>query len=478
MDSKEFLGLVEMLQQESAARTAEQAARAADQAAFQLTISELNATIRQLNETIGQLLEENRLLKSPKKNSRNSSVPPSKDENRLRKTSSLRQSSGKRPGGQSGHEGSTLKMTSTPDTIVEHKPLFCHCCGGDLQQEAELVNRRQVIDIPSIKPVYTEHRVYRAVCTCGHQTTSAFPAGVDAPISYGHHTEALIAYLHTRQYIPFARISEFFASACSMPISQGSVCAILERFADKAAPAYRLIKEAVKKAKVVGTDETGMNQNGTLGWFWTWQSKVATFINYSASRGSAAREANFPTGFPAGVLVHDCWKSQLNTPALGHQLCIAHLLRELLFFEQKYNSAWGKDFKNMLYEALELKKTIPVQAYHRPLKERAKLEAKLLELLQETIPEKQVEVNTFQKRISKYKPYLFTFLYHPEVPPDNNASERAIRNVKVKQKVSGLFKSANGAQIYARIRSITDTCIKNGQSTIEAFITIAKLQPE
>ena len=352
MDSKELLRLIGLLEKESAARSA-------DHIAFRLTISELNATIRKLQETIGNLLEENRLLKTPKKDSRNSSVPPSKDENRLKKTNSLRQVSGKLPGGQNGHRGGTLKMTATPDIVIEHKPFFCTCCGLDLHgQEAELISRRQVIDIPPIKPVYTEHRQYRAVCPCGHQTTGTFPQGIGAPISYGNHAEALIAYLHTRHYVPFARTSEFFASVCNMPISQSSVCAILERFSAKAEPAYRLIKEAIRESKVIGADETGMNQNGKLGWFWAWQSKVATFISYSATRGSAAVHANFPDGFPEAVLVHDCWKSHLNTPAFGHQLCVAHLLRELLFFEQKYQSVWSSGFKALLYQALELKKTM------------------------------------------------------------------------------------------------------------------------
>lgn len=472
MDSKELLRLIDLLQQE-------RVERASDHAAFGQMISDLNATIIQLNETIGNLLEENRLLRTPKKNSHNSSVPPSKDENRPAKTTSLRKSSGKLPGGQTGHEGSTLKMTSMPDTVIEHKPKFCNCCGLSLQlEEAALVARRQVIDIPPIKPLYTEHRVYRAVCSCGHQTVSTFPAGVYAPISYGPQTAALISYLHTRQYIPFARISEFFTSVCTMPISQGSVCAILERFAAKAEPAYRLIKKAVGQAKVVGSDETGMKENGKLNWFWTWQSKWATFISYSANRGLATIEANFPTGFPNAVLVHDCWKSHFQTTALSHQLCTAHLLRELVYLEEKYQSSWVPDFKQILYQALELNKTMLPGEYAQPVKARAELEAKLEQLLQEKIHQNHIEVATFQRRILKYKEYLFTFLYHQDVPPDNNASERAIRNIKVKQKVSGMFKSKKGAQTYAIIRSITDTCTKNGQSILNAFSTIAQLQPE
>ena len=467
MDNAELLRLLEFLQKESARRAAES----------MQTIRNLNATIEQLNGTIGTLLEEIRLLKNSKKNSRNSSVPPSKDENRLKKTTSLRESSGKKPGGQPGHKGSTLEMTGTPDVIIAHKPFFCTCCGLSAKgQSLEVVSRRQVIDIPPIRPIYTEHQLYGFNCRCGHKATGTYPEGVNAPVSYGKEVEALIAYLHTRQYIPFGRISELFASVYNMPVSQGAVCGILDRFSTKSEPAYQLIKTAVSGSKVIGADETGMNRNGRLGWFWTWQSKLATYISYAATRGASAIHTDFPKGFPDAVLVHDCWKSHLNTPASAHQLCLAHLLRELLFFEQKYGSLWAAEFKKMLYRALELKKIISPEAYGTALKERAGLEAVLHRLLEKKIPEKQKEVIAFQKRIVKYRQHLFTFLYHQEVPPDNNASERAIRNVKVKQKISGMFKSTRGAQTYATIRSIADTCIKNGESILEAFRTIAKLK--
>lgn len=467
MDQAELVRLLELLQKESAARATDS----------MQTIANLNTTIQELNKTIGTLLEEIRLLKNSKKNSRNSSIPPSKDENRPKKTTSLRESSGKKPGGQPGHKGSTLEMTSTPDVIIKHIPNFCTCCGLSAPgQSLELLSRRQVIDIPPMQPVYTEHQLYGFKCSCGHKATSTYPEEVDAPISYGSEVEALIAYLHTRQYIPFGRTSEFFASVYNMPISQGTVCGILDRFYTKAEPAYQLIKDAILESKVIGADETGMNQNGKLGWFWTWQSKLATYISYAATRGAIAIHANFPKGFPDAVLVHDCWKSHLNTPASAHQLCVAHLLRDLLFFEQKHNSIWATDFKKMLYQALELKKTIPPEAYGTALKERAELEAELHRLLEKKIPKKQKEVITFQKRIVKYKQHLFTFLYHMEVPAHNNASELAIRNVKIKQKVSGMFKSVKGAQGYAIIRSVADTCIKNGADILDAFRTIAKLR--
>lgn len=438
----------------------------------------MKSEINMLKALVHELMEEIERLKHPK-NSRNSSVPPSKDENRPFKTKSLRESNGKKPGGQTGHEGNTLKMTETPDIIIEHKPQYCNHCGKSITDiEPELITCRQMVDIPPIIPQYTEHRAYRVTCSCGHQTEASFPAGINAPISYGPNIEAFIAYLHTRQYIPFERMSEYFSDVCNLPISQGAICDILERFAQKATPAYRIIAGEVQRAHVVGSDETGAKVNGKNGWFWTWQNKLATFIAFSQNRGTATINDNFANGFENAVLVHDCWKSHFETKSKTHQICIAHLLRELNFFEERYKSDWAASFKNMLYEALSLKRSLSPPDYYYPINQRTSLEQKLDSLLQASIPQHMKEVCTFQKRIVRYKNYLFTFLYYPDVPPDNNASERAIRNIKVKQKVSGQFRTTRGAEIYAIIRSVTDTCIKNGQNILSAFYTIANLHPE
>jgi transposase len=483
MDNTNFQLLLELLERESSARiaseearVAENSARAAENSAFQQTIEDLNTTIKQLNDTIGLLLEENRLLKGPKKNSSNSSVPPSKDPNRPKRTNSLRKSSGKSSGGQTGHDGSTLQMCSTPDVLIDHRPDFCNCCGLDLvDQPGQLTSRRQVIDIPPIAPLYTEHRVFQKKCTCGHKTSSTFPNGVAAPISYGPQTSAVIAYLHTRQFVPLARISEFFTSVCNMPISQGTICGILDRLAEKARPAFELIKQAVCKSSVVGSDETGVNLNGKLHWIWTWQSQKATYITFSSSRGKQTIQDNFPEGFHNSILVSDCLASQLATQARGHQICTAHLLRELLFFQEKYQSNWADRFRAMLLTSLQLKKNIPIDAYDKHIKERADLESILESLLNERIDPGHIEVVTFQKRIIKLRDYLFTFLYHKEVPAENNASERAIRNVKVKQKVSGMFKAKTGVRNYTIFRSIADTCIKNTQCILNAYYTVATI---
>jgi transposase len=441
-------------------------------------IAELETKVIRLESLIEKLLDKIEDL-THRKNSRNSSVSPSKDENRPLKNQSLRTKSSKKVGGQPGHEGTTLKMVENPDQIINHKPDFCNCCGNDLSDKPEeLLLKRQVVDIPVIFPKYTEHRIFKKTCSCGHQNKSVFPENIRATISYGANIQATIAYMHTRQYLPFERMSEYFKDLCNLPISQGTICNLLDGFALKAQSAYNLIAQKVSNEKVVGTDETGIRVNGKNGWFWTWQSKFVTFVVFSKNRGTATIDTNFSQGFHDAVLVHDCWASHFQTQCKTHQLCIAHLLRELIFLEQRFESNWATNFKRTLYEALELKKNLDQEQYNNPILERDKIRISLEALLENPLPENQKKLRAFHKRMIKHKEYILTFLHHFHVPPDNNASERAIRNVKVKQKVSGQFKTENGAQIYAVIRSVTDTCIKNGQNILDAYKTIAILQAE
>jgi transposase len=441
-------------------------------------VYEFLARLDKLEQENKSLIEELAYYKNPK-NSRNSSIPPSKDENRPLKTKSLRTSSGKKPGGQKGHEGTTLVMAEKPDFIVEHKPGYCQNCGKDISTSVgELIAKRQIVDIPPIIPQCTEYQLFEVKCTCGHHNVPVFPDGVNAPIGYGSNVEAAIAYMHSRQYLPLERMAEYFSDICGLPITQGAICNILERFAKKAANAYELIAKKLENSKVVGSDETGAKVNGKKGWFWTWQNNLLTYIAFSFKRGTSAIMDNFPKGFIFAVLVHDCWKSHFATKVKTHQICIAHLLRELRFFEERFLSDWATLFKKMLYSALELKNDLSPPDYIHEMPKRNEIEERLLVLLQSKIPSDMTEVCVFQNRMIKYRDYIFTFLYYPDVPPDNNGSERAIRNVKVKQKVSGQFKTQKGAEIYAIIRSVTDTCIKNGQNILAAFKTIATLQPE
>jgi transposase len=457
-------------------------------------ISELILKIEHLTLRLEQTERENRILRKENqelkerlsryehpKNSGNSSIPPSKDENRPKRNTSLREKTGRRPGGQTGHKGNTLKMVSNPDIVDEHKPCYCGGCGNDLSKlPFEFAGKRQVIDVPEIKLDVTEHRIYSKVCSCGHVTTSDFPLQANAPVSCGNNIESLIGYFHSRQYIPFKRMQEFVKDVFNIPISEGGIHYLLDKLVKKALPAYELIKQKLKSdtSHAVGTDETGVKVAGDKHWAWTWQNNDVTFISITDNRGMASIDKNFKDGFKNAVLVHDCWKSHFNTHALSHQICIAHLLRDLNYLSELYKHKWSRVCKSVFKQALNLKNKMREADYYIHNPARTTLENRLDFLINYKLDKSHKELITFQKRLIKYKNYLFTFLYHLKVPPDNNASERAIRNIKVKQKISGQFKSTKGAFNFAVLRSITDTAIKNNQNVLNSLNIIAKLQTD
>ena len=409
-----------------------------------------------------------------RKDSNNSSLPPSKDENRPPRTSSLREKSDRKVGGQPGHEGKTLEMSAYPDEVIEHRACFCPVCGKDLSNRPfELFGKRQVIDIPTIKQIVTEHQVFRCMCACGKMVESEFPDGVDCPVRYGKNIETLIGYLNVRQYLPFKRLQEMVHDLFAIPISEGGLHCLLNRLATKGVDAYELIRQRVLNSRVIGTDETGMKVNGKKHWFWTWQNKHATYIIASTNRGTSTIDEHMNGICQDAVLVHDCWKAHFQTPVNKHQLCTAHLERETKYLEERYKVAWPVRFRIMLMEAQKLKKQFSPVDYYYPNHARSHLERELDNLLSEPLNPKHKEMITFQKRIIKYRDHVFTFLYHLDVPPDNNGSERAIRNVKVKQKISGQFKIFNAAENFAILRSIIDTTIKNGQNVLQALSVIA-----
>lgn len=435
---------------------------------------ELLIIIQQQAKEIALLKEEVSQLKL-RKNSSNSSTPPSKDENRPKKNQSLRKASSKKPGGQIGREGKTLEMVASPDVIVSLEPDYCCNCGLSLDSQLSHKSQsRQIVDIPPVKAIFTEYQVYSKTCSCGCQTTADFPQGVNAAISYGEHIEGLIGYFHARQYLPFARMQEVFNDVFNIDISEGGIHYLLNRFSVKVSPIYDLIKQRVAKSKVVGADETGAKVNADKHWFWTWQTPKLTFITHAANRKTDIVKEHFPNGFPNSTLVHDGWKPQLNTPAKNHQTCLAHLQRHLIYINKLYpESEWGTLFLQLLYQSLELKPKMNQKNYEF---ERAKIIQTLEGLLQNPPDKQHKKLMSFYKRMCRESEQLFVFLYIEEVPPDNNASERAIRNVKVKQKISGQFKTEQAAQNFAKIRSVIDTTIKNGMNVLEAMGLIAKFE--
>lgn len=443
---------------------------------------ELRKENQQLKEIIQNLivrissLEERLSRYENPKNSRNSSIPPSHDYSRPPKTRSLREPSGKKPGGQPGHEGTTLEMVEKPDEVIEHIPQFCTCCGRDISHvHAELVESRQEVVLPVIQPIFIEHQAFQRTCTCGNTVIADFPDGITPGISYGHNVESLAAYMSARQFVPFHRLAEMFRYVFNTPISEGALVKAINRVAQKAIPAYELIRDRVKNADVNGGDETGMKINGDKGWFWTFQGKLFTFIIASLNRGSQTINEHFPNGFAFSVLVHDCWRCYFKVAAVAHQICLAHLLREFNHINDCYKLKWATDFKQLLVETMAFKKTLLPEDYHKTLNQRTVFENRLTKLLEEHINKKHPLAISLQNRLVKYRQHIFTFLYYHQVPPDNNGSERAIRNVKVKQKISGQFKSFSGAESFAILRSVIDTAIKNNLNPLHSLSQINAL---
>jgi transposase len=438
----------------------------------------LTAQVAELLKLVLALQEEIRLLRNGK-NSGTSNTPPSHQIGRAN-TQNFRVKTNRKPGGQSGHEGNTLKIKEFPDKTIDHIPQYCNDCGFELEQTAAMLKAsRQEVVIPPVQALYVEHRSYSKVCAhCGKVCIGAMPGHLKGPIQYGAGVGVLVSYLSVYQHIPYYRITVLLKDLFGLPISEGTVDNLLKRTAQKALPFYNTIRERVQQSNVVGSDETGSRFGGKKGWFHVWQTTSLTFIAASMNRGYRTIKEYFSDGFPLTVYVSDCWAAQLKVAALAHQLCIAHLLRELRNFEDALNCQWSRAMKQLLQDAIALKKQMRPQDYLAPRDAITKLEQRLSELLQTDHRTSHKKVQAFVKRLKKNRNSIFTFLHHPKVPPDNNGSERAVRNVKVKTKISGLFRTQQGATHFAIIRSVIDTTIKNTNNVFQALTLLINLQPE
>jgi transposase len=425
-----------------------------------------------------QLQEEIRLLKNGKKSS-TSHTSPSHDIGRSNAVT-LREKSDKKSGGQKGHQGNTLTMAETPDEVIDYRSVYCTSCSSLLDSTLSgLTDRKQEIVIPPIKPMYVEHRAYTTNCLrCGHNNISVLPPHLKAPIQYGTSVSSTIAYLFAYQYLPYNRIKIMMRDLFHISLSEGTIDNILARISSCAMPMYDEIQLRIQQSEVVGGDETGTKINGKKAWFHVWQNSKLTFIVAAMTRGYKTTETYFEKGFTNAVYVSDCWSSQLKTPAVKHQLCLAHLLRELTNFEQALNCKWSVELKALLKKAITLKQELQVVDYLNPPPLINELENELTKLLEIDASFLHAKVKAFVKRIIKNQQSVFTFLHYSQVPYDNNGSERAIRNVKVKNKVSGSFRSEQGATRFAVLRSVIDTTIKNSQDVFASLNLLTKFIPE
>lgn len=438
-------------------------------------IASLKAENKSQREEIQALKDKVALLlqvieqQTIKKDSHNSHNPPSQDKYKSRRNSkSLRRKSSRKSGGQPGHVGFTHLQTDEPDEIHKLKSNYCSVCGEDLQSLSHrLVSKRQVLDIPPIKPIYIEYQLHECRCACSHTQRAEYPPNVTAPIQFGSQIVALVSYFNIYQYIPYARLKQLFKDVFQLSMSEGSIENLLNKGAAKVAPVYQTIFENIKNASYLGADETGAKVDGEKWWIWVWQNIKNTFLSASDNRGFATIEALFPLGLPQTTIGSDRWAAQLKIKSKAKQLCFPHLQRDLIFLEEKEKADWATQFKQLLKQALNLRhqalsRNYPFQQDEEQI---ITLEQQLNQLLAIPIRKKEFPLTlTFQKAMIKNRKHLFTCLFDLEVPPDNNASERAIRNVKVKQKISGQFKS--GQETFCTLRSIIDTLRKRDLDVI------------
>ncbi len=435
-----------------------------------LRIDRLEAKVDGLETQVSFLKAENFSIKEENKSlkakigrlkkgtdSNNSSKPPSSDLNK-KKREPKKRNSGKKAGGQKGHKGNHLEFRVNPDHIVGHAAESCSGCGACLSAEqGKVVKKAQVIDIPPIRSVVTEHQQISKECSrCGRENIGELPGTLDySAVQYGENIRQMITYLSVRQYMPMARISELIEVLCGERLSTGTIANTIEEYANKLEQVYWKIKDRISRSKVVGSDETGARICGVNAYIWTWQTEKYNFQIASDNRGFRTVEYCFKEGLPNSILVSDRYGSQLKVEAKANQLCIAHLLRECKKLIDHHDSSWAKKFKGLLQKIHELGSDSKVHKIKAD-----KLEKRLDRLLAEDITKEHKEVKTLHKSMKKHKEKLTTCLYHVEVPTTNNASERAIRNIKVKQKISTNFRSWKGAQNFTIIRSVIDTAIK------------------
>ena len=412
--------------------------------------------------------------------SANSSIPPSKNPIGVPHTQSLRKPSGRKTGGQKGHQGST-RLQSEYVTGVErwYPAAVCPQCGKPLDMDtATVCAKRQVVDIPlPIAAEVFDHLQMQVKCTCGHCCKGQFPENVNAPVSYGPNIMAMTSYLSTYQNVPFKRLTHLYETIFGLHISEGSVSNMLNAMRKLSKTPYEMIRQKVAGGKVAGADETGINVGGKNNWLWTFQNEVATYIAFDKSRGHEVVNKHFSQEEQSGMVwVTDRWPAYFmdEVGMDDHQICIAHLLRNLTYTMQAFpDDAWSLDMLDLLrYSVHQRNKGILGPEVRR------KMESKLDKLLARppiytSEDGKDTALDKLKKSIAKHRGHVFTFLTNPAVPPTNNDSEKALRPAKTKAKVSGCFRSETGVENYATVGSVIQTAIKNKQNPFEVLRVIA-----
>ncbi len=413
-------------------------------------------------------------------NSGNSGKPPSSDglKQKPSRTQSLRESSGKKTGGQQGHPGRTLCRTDEPDVTIDHFPVICGGCGGALDQtEAIGFNARQVFDLPEPQPlVVAEHRAHACVCArCGEQTKASFPAEVTAPVQYGTRIGGFVLYLLHYQLVPEKRLAVLMADLFGVKMATATIARISQEAAVRFQGFAETVRDQVAAAPVKHMDETGFRTGGKTQWLHIACTLWLTFYRVSAKRGSLLANVT-------GIAVHDHWKPYYTLTGVIHALCNAHHLRELQALIEIEKEDWARRMQRLLKHACHAAnlarepgialnprllglidrryETILAEgfAFHEAQKP---LIAAVVQAKRRGRPKRRTGHNLLL-RLRERKPDVLRFLTDPSVPFTNNLAERDARMMKLRQKISGGFRSVEGAAEFAVIRSLLSTARKQG----------------
>jgi len=452
---------------------------------------QLLCTIELLKDRVTKIEAENKVLQAENKafqaenkalrerlnkDSSNSHKPPSSDGYK-KEVKNNREKSGKRQGAQKGHQGKTLQMVYNPDKVIEHK-VQGHCqCGKDLEQAPVVrIERRQVFDLPEKLMEVIEHHVEIRQCGCGlvHQAE----CNAKGYTQYGTRIKSLAVYLNQYQFVPYERLQEFFEDVIGISISDGVLTGSSELLFEQLEKPEEQIKKALQDSTVLHNDETGMRCSGKLHWIHSSSTSHYTHYSIQQKRGKEGMDAIGILTNYKGISVHDRWMPYDNY-ACTHALCNVHLLRELKYLKEEMGRQWASKMIPLLVSANNLKKEnkLDATAIHA-------VEEQYKQIIEQGLAEEPSLTNPGIKkrgRIKKPKPLnlleafinrkeqILRFVHNKDVPFDNNLAERDIRMVKLKQKISGCFRTLHGGEVFCRIRSYISTMRKQGHGVLDAI---------
>jgi transposase len=421
-----------------------------------------------------------------KKDSHNSHIPPSHSASKGRGVvKNSRRKTGRKVGGQPGHSGETLQMVAHPDKTVQHPVRECVQCRKDLHDQAvEGYERRQVVDFPPIVIEIVEHQAEVKTCSCGCVNKGMFPDGVVGPVQYGPIIRSLGASLCSYQFLSYDRASELLEDLTGYRVNESTLTTIHDRLFQNLASFEEQSKEELRGSAVIHNDETGVKCEGKRQWWHVTSPPDVTHYALDAKRGQEALERIEILPQFTGRSIHDGWASYFHYEQCQHGLCNAHHLRELTWFEEEEQAEWATDMKRLLLDSKQLVDEAQQQGRLRVDSEQLQqIEARYDEIIAEgkkhnPLPErppgqrgklKKSKQRNMLERLDTHKESTLAFMHDCNVPFDNNLAERDIRMMKVKQKVSGTFRTKIGAQRFARIRGYLSTVKKHRGNVLKAI---------